>query len=59
MTLFFWAAETWWIPLLICLLVWTHLIGLQSCGGSALGWGAAFPLGMYTACTHQLMLALQ
>lgn len=58
-TLFFWAAGTWWIPLLLCLLVWTHLIQRQSFGYTPLIWGAAFPLGMYTACTYQLALALK
>ncbi len=57
-TLFFWAAGTWWIPLLICLGVWTHVIRRVPVTYTPLFWGAVFPLGMYTASTYQLAYAL-
>jgi len=57
-TLFFWAAGTWWIPLLICLGIWTHIIRRVPIVYTPLFWGAVFPLGMYTASTYQLAYAL-
>src|SRR5690606_13756076 len=49
-TLFFWAAGTWWIPLLIILGMWRHLIMKVAVPTSAKGydpsyWGMVFPLG--------------
>ncbi|MBK1717316.1 tellurite resistance/C4-dicarboxylate transporter family protein [Thiocystis violacea] len=57
-TLFFWAAGTWWIPLLICLAVWTHWRKGVPLVYTPLFWGAVFPLGMYTVSTHHLAMAL-
>ncbi|MBK5964583.1 hypothetical protein CCR95_10925 [Thiocystis minor] len=57
-TLFFWAAGTWWIPLLIGLGIWTHGVRRVPIVYTPMLWGAVFPLGMYTASTYQLALAL-
>ena len=57
-TLFFWAAGTWWIPLLICLAIWTHWHKGVPLVYTPLFWGAVFPLGMYTVSTHHLAVAL-
>lgn len=57
-TLFFWAAGTWWIPLLLCLGLWTHWLRGIPIHYSPLFWGAVFPVGMYTASTWQLAEAL-
>jgi tellurite resistance protein TehA-like permease len=58
-TLFFWAAGTWWIPLLIALGIWTHWLRRVPIVYTPLFWGAVFPLGMYTASTSLLAKALE
>jgi len=57
-TLFFWAAGTWWIPLLVILGIWRHFKKHTPMKYSPLYWGMIFPLGMYTAGTFKLAKAL-
>jgi tellurite resistance protein TehA-like permease len=57
-TLFFWAAATWWIPLLLALGFWRHVYKRFPLKYDPQYWGMVFPFGMYTACTYQLAYAL-
>ncbi len=56
-TLFFWAASTWWIPLLIALMVWRYVVRKEMPTYEPALWGMVFPLGMYTTATFQIARA--
>lgn len=58
-TVFYWATGTWWIPMLLLLGVWRHLIRRFPLRYDPLYWGAVFPLGMYTVATKQMATALE
>ena len=50
-TLFFWATGTWWIPLLVIVGFWRHVIERVPITYDAQYWSLVFPLGMYTVAT--------
>lgn len=54
-TLLFWATATWWIPLLVVLGVWRHVLRRVPLNYDVVYWSAVFPLGMYTVATHRLV----
>lgn len=54
MTIFYWATGTWWIPMLLFLGVWRHVVQRFPLRYDPLYWGAVFPLGMYTTSTWKM-----
>jgi tellurite resistance protein TehA-like permease len=58
-TVLYWATGTWWIPMLLVLGVWRYVVKRFPLRYDALYWGAVFPLGMYSAATHQMSRVMQ
>ena len=50
-TLFFWATGTWWIPLLVIVGFWRHVVERVPVTYDSQYWSLVFPLGMYTVAT--------
>ncbi|SOC43830.1 tellurite resistance/C4-dicarboxylate transporter family protein [Salinicoccus kekensis] len=57
-TLFFWVLGTWWIPLLITLGIWRHVVNRHPLTYTPDMWGMAFPVAMYTVGTINLSQVL-
>ena len=57
-TILYWATGTWWIPMLLVLGVWRHLVRRFPLTYDPLYWGAVFPLGMYSTATLELSRAM-
>lgn len=57
-TLLYWATGTWWVPMLLLLGVWRYIHMRYPLRYGPLYWGMVFPLGMYSASTHQMIAAL-
>lgn len=49
--LFFWATSTWWIPLLLMLELWRHVLRGVPWKFGVDYWSLVFPLGMYAVAT--------
>jgi tellurite resistance protein TehA-like permease len=58
LTLLFWATATWWIPMLVILGIWRHLVMRYPLAYDTQYWGAVFPIGMYSVATYRLAHAL-
>ncbi|WP_051285067.1 tellurite resistance/C4-dicarboxylate transporter family protein [Aequorivita capsosiphonis] len=53
-TSLFWAIGTWWIPLIIVLGIWRHIVKKIPLKYTFQYWTLVFPLGMYAVCTLKL-----
>ena len=53
-TVLFWAIATWWVPLLVALFIWRHVVRRIRPTFKLEYWSIVFPLGMYTAATWAL-----
>jgi tellurite resistance protein TehA-like permease len=49
-----WSFATWWIPILVAVGVWRHVIQREPLRYDPQYWSLVFPLGMYAACTFKL-----
>jgi tellurite resistance protein TehA-like permease len=50
-TMLCWAVATWWIPLLLLMMIWRHAVRGVPLSYRFEYWSMVFPLGMYTAAT--------
>lgn len=59
LTVLFWTAATWWVPVLIVLEIWKHAYNKLPVQYDPSYWGLVFPLGMYAVSTTDLADVLQ
>ena len=57
-TVLVWATGTWWIPALLVLGIWRHLVRRLPLRYEPQTWAAVFPLGMYSVATRDVAAAL-
>jgi tellurite resistance protein TehA-like permease len=53
-TVLFWVIATWWVPLLLTLMIWRHIVHGIRLSFRLEYWSMVFPLGMYTAASWAL-----
>src|SRR5262249_51407456 len=53
-TLLAWAMATWWIPLLVLVGIWRHVVRRFPIAYDPQYWSMVFPLGMYAVATFNL-----
>ncbi len=58
-TLLFWVTATWWIPMLVILGFWRHVVERFPLRYDPLYFGAVFPLGMYSVATARMDSAME
>lgn len=54
LSVFMWSIACWWIPLLLLLEIWRHLISRVPIIYDVAYWDTAFTLGMFTVATYRL-----
>lgn len=54
-----WTLATWWVPLLVVIGIWKHVVRRVPLRYDPRQWSIVFPLGMYTVATIQLSLAAE
>ncbi|HZD73004.1 MAG TPA: tellurite resistance/C4-dicarboxylate transporter family protein [Actinomycetota bacterium] len=59
MTVLFWAGATWWIPFLVVIGVWRHLVQRVPVRYDPQYWSLVFPLGMYGVATFRMAAGLR
>ena len=55
LTFIFWVVATSWIPLLLLLGFWRHIVRKVPLHYEPMMWSIVFPLGMYTSATHAMI----
>jgi tellurite resistance protein TehA-like permease len=58
-TLFFWATGSWWIPQLVIVGFWRHVLQKVPLKYDPQYWSLVFPLGMYAASTFLFAKAME
>ena len=59
MTVLFWAGATWWIPVLVVIGVWRHVLQRVPVRYDPQYWSLVFPLGMYGVATYRMAAGLR
>jgi tellurite resistance protein TehA-like permease len=59
MTVLAWAGATWWIPLLVVIGAWRHLVDRVPLRYDPQYWSLVFPLGMYGVATYRMESGLE
>lgn len=57
-TLLIWGTASWWIPWLIVMGIWRHIVRRHTLAFEPGWWSMVFPIGMYTAATFTFSQAI-